>query len=247
MKSQKLTANSLTVRGVIRILTTACFCFALLASLSARANGQCAMGFLKGSSIADTNIDGITGGDWDAAAVLKSSDPCLNPLRDWDGATLPPTIFLHVDTLVPLGFENVNIAIDVSATEFAPGETKVVRGIVIPQKVNPPNAGAFKHWGLSLHAGISIPHGNFDTFFNPGPNFGVDLEYRITRTFSLESIYGLHHFRGATIGSVTIGNVNACTSCRSTERFTEARRLFVRSSILAGVRTSSIQAVRMAV
>src|SRR5205823_10097610 len=69
--------------------------------------------------------------------------------------------------------------------------------------------GGFKRWGLSLHAGVSIPHGNFGTLFNPGPNFGIDLEYRVTPTFSLEGIYGFHHFRGATIGSVTVGDVNA--------------------------------------
>ncbi|MDX6406411.1 MAG: hypothetical protein QOH70_3866 [Blastocatellia bacterium] len=68
--------------------------------------------------------------------------------------------------------------------------------------------GPFKRWGLSLHAGISIPHGNFNTFFDPGPNFAIDLEYRVKPTFSLEAIYGLHHFNGATIGTVSVGNLN---------------------------------------
>jgi hypothetical protein len=72
----------------------------------------------------------------------------------------------------------------------------------------PPTTGAFKRWGLSLHAGISIPHGNFNTFFDPGPNFAIDLEYRVKPTFSLEAIYGLHHFNGATIGTVSVGNLN---------------------------------------
>jgi len=73
---------------------------------------------------------------------------------------------------------------------------------------SPGGSGNFKRWGLSLRAGVSIPHGNFDTFFNPGPNFGVDLEYRVNTTFSLESIYTFHHFNGATIGNVKVGNVN---------------------------------------
>ena len=77
-----------------------------------------------------------------------------------------------------------------------------------PGQGTPSGKGSFKRWGLSLHSGISIPHGNFDTFFNPGPNLGIDLEYRITSTFSLEGIYGFHHFRGATIGAVTVGNLN---------------------------------------
>jgi hypothetical protein len=78
---------------------------------------------------------------------------------------------------------------------------------VEPDVVNPPG---FKRWGLSLHAGLSIPHGDFNTFFNPGPNFGFDLEYRITPTFSLEGIYGFHRFNGDTIPGTpfTIGDVN---------------------------------------
>jgi hypothetical protein len=72
---------------------------------------------------------------------------------------------------------------------------------------NPPPNG-FKRWGLSLHAGVSIPHGNFNNLFNPGPNVGVDLEYRINQMFSLEGIYTFHRFNGETFGSVTIGDLN---------------------------------------
>ncbi|MDQ1639057.1 MAG: hypothetical protein QOF62_2396 [Pyrinomonadaceae bacterium] len=72
---------------------------------------------------------------------------------------------------------------------------------------NPPPAG-FKRWGLSLHAGASIPHGNFDNLFNPGPNVGFDLEYRLTPTFSLEGIYTFHRFRGQTFGTVSVGDLN---------------------------------------
>lgn len=71
---------------------------------------------------------------------------------------------------------------------------------------NGPGQGTFKRWGLSLHSGISIPHGNFNTLFDPGPNFGIDLEYRVTHTFSLEGLYGFHRFNGATTG---IRNLNA--------------------------------------
>ncbi|MDX6529950.1 MAG: hypothetical protein QOH41_2240 [Blastocatellia bacterium] len=79
----------------------------------------------------------------------------------------------------------------------------------VVKHVPPPSStGSFKRWGLSLHAGISIPHGNFNAVFDPGPNFAIDLEYRVNPTFSLEAIYGLHHFNGATIGNVTVGNLN---------------------------------------
>lgn len=71
-----------------------------------------------------------------------------------------------------------------------------------------PSSSTFKHWGLSLHTGIGIPHGNFNAFFNPGPNAGVDIEYRINRMFSLEGIYTFHHFNGQTFGAVSIGDLN---------------------------------------
>ena len=88
------------------------------------------------------------------------------------------------------------------------GSAKVVTTIEAVEPgviVNPPG---FKRFGLSLHAGLSIPHGDFNTFFNPGPNFGFDLEYRITPTFSLEGIYGFHHFNGDTFGPFTLSDVN---------------------------------------
>jgi hypothetical protein len=71
------------------------------------------------------------------------------------------------------------------------------------------NVGSgFKHWGLSLHSGISIPHGGLNSSFNVGPNIGADLEYRFNRTFSLEGIYTLHHFPGETFGTFTIPDLN---------------------------------------
>lgn len=76
------------------------------------------------------------------------------------------------------------------------------------EKVNSPYPDVLKRWGLSLHAGVSIPHGDFNSVFNPGPNFAIDLEYRINRTFSLEGIYGFHRFNGDTFGSFTLADVN---------------------------------------
>src|SRR5205085_236002 len=73
---------------------------------------------------------------------------------------------------------------------------------------SPGGSGNFKRWGLSLHAGGSFPHGNFGNFFSTGANVGVDLEYRVNSTFSLEGIYTFHRFPGKTIGAVTIGDVN---------------------------------------
>lgn len=77
-----------------------------------------------------------------------------------------------------------------------------------PVEPDPPNEDGFKRWGLSLHAGASFLHGNLNNVFNAGPNFAFDLEYRINKMFSLEGIYGFHHFRGDTIGPFSFDNMN---------------------------------------
>jgi hypothetical protein len=134
--------------------------------------------------------------------------PGITPLRPRDNlngtytATIPfsgpnpPDIDIH--------FIHVSATIDDSATpDNLPvplNDTNVIKTV--------PVTGGFKRWGLSLHAGTSFPHGNFNTLFSPGGNFGVDLEYRINPNFSLEGIYTFHHFRGETFGAVTVDDIN---------------------------------------
>jgi hypothetical protein len=65
-----------------------------------------------------------------------------------------------------------------------------------------------KHWALSIHAGVSIPHGNLNNVFNPGPNLAFDVEYRINHTFSVEGIYGYHRFNGERFGAFTVTDLN---------------------------------------
>jgi hypothetical protein len=77
-----------------------------------------------------------------------------------------------------------------------------------------PNGGSIpadadaKPWGLSLHAGASIPHSNFNNIYNPGPNFGVDLEYRLNNQVSLEALYGFHRFRGDDFVGFSFNDIN---------------------------------------
>ena len=68
-----------------------------------------------------------------------------------------------------------------------------------------PAGDEFKRWGLSLHAGVSIPHPDFSDLRRPGPNFGVDLEYRFNKYFSLEGVYTYHRFGGETFGPFVPG------------------------------------------
>jgi opacity protein-like surface antigen len=92
------------------------------------------------------------------------------------------------------------------AKSASPEDTSEDSAKAVPQ--SPPSGKNFKRWGLSLHAGVSIPHGDFNRFFNPGPNVAVDLEYRITSTFSLEAIYGFHRFGEEAFGFVNQDGLN---------------------------------------
>jgi opacity protein-like surface antigen len=65
----------------------------------------------------------------------------------------------------------------------------------------------FHRWGFSLHAGASIPHPDFSDSRRPGPNFGVDLEYRFNKYFSLEAVYTFHRFGGERLGPFGPGQV----------------------------------------
>lgn len=65
----------------------------------------------------------------------------------------------------------------------------------------------FHRWGFSLHAGASIPHPDFSDTRRPGPDFGVDLEYRFNKYFSLEGIYTFHRFGGERLGPFGPGQV----------------------------------------
>lgn len=121
----------------------------------------------------------------------------------------PRTIFLNVIVRTAPGVPKPTFTVNVADNTLGPGET--TKGTVVVTPAQTP-VQTFKRWGLSLHAGVSIPHGDFNTFFNPGPNAGIDLEYRIKRTFSVEGIYTFHRFRGETLtgtfAPITIGDLN---------------------------------------
>jgi len=116
------------------------------------------------------------------------------------------TIFLVVDMLKPSGVSQAQIALDTGRKVYAPNENRVFTGVVSLPGVGP--VPGFKHWGLSLHAGVSIPHGDFSNFLNPGANVAVDLEYRFNKMFSVEGIYGFHNFTGDTIGPFSFSDLN---------------------------------------
>jgi hypothetical protein len=170
-----------------------------------------------------TYLERLGGIGWsiDNANLLKQQTMSLpldisNPLflqRDFTGASPVDVksprrdIFLVINVQTSPGTKAPTIVTRPPNPTLDPGES--VPGVITIA----PGGGTtvppgFKRWGLSLHAGVSIPHGNFSNLFNPGPNVAVDLEYRINPTFSLEGIYGFHRFRGATFGTVSVGDIN---------------------------------------
>ncbi|MET0625764.1 MAG: outer membrane beta-barrel protein [Pyrinomonadaceae bacterium] len=129
------------------------------------------------------------------------------------------TVFHRVDVYLSPNTEaeNARVSFDTRPSPYAAEESRVVRGYVtLPGKgvggEEGGTKGDFKRWGLSLHAGASIPHGTFNNIYNPGPNAGVDLEYRLNRNFSLEAVYTFNRFSGETFDFLgqpfTIPDVN---------------------------------------
>lgn len=53
-----------------------------------------------------------------------------------------------------------------------------------------------KPFALSLHAGVSTPHGTFNSSFDPGFGITADLAYRISHYVSVEALLGIHRFGG---------------------------------------------------
>ncbi len=108
------------------------------------------------------------------------------------------TVYHVVDVLIPAEAAGAEVAVETARRVFMPNEQRVMRGFVrMPGKASPP-ADGFRRWGLSLHAGASLPHGNFANVYNVGPNAGVDLEYRLNTNFSFEAIYTYNRFSGET-------------------------------------------------
>jgi len=113
---------------------------------------------------------------------------------------------------VRIHFERVNERIPDSATA---NDLPVPLGngtVIKPSVTVSGGGGGFKRWGFSLHGGMSIPHGDLNNLHNPGPNVGVDLEYRFNHRFSLEAIYTYNRFLGETLttsfGTFTVDALN---------------------------------------
>lgn len=51
------------------------------------------------------------------------------------------------------------------------------------------------NFAVFANAGVSVPHGDFSIFFDPGFTLNTGLEYMITSQFSVEGTLGYHGFR----------------------------------------------------
>lgn len=131
------------------------------------------------------------------------------------------TVFHQVSLYTGAGAQDTlgtQVGLDTSPSRYAVNETRTVNGFVRVKldrgvgggttgTTDTTGGGEFKRWGLSLHAGASIPHSDFGDLRKTGPNFGVDLEYRFNKYFSLEGIYTFHRFGGERLGPFGPGNV----------------------------------------
>jgi len=53
-----------------------------------------------------------------------------------------------------------------------------------------------KRYALSVHAGVSLPHGSLKNTVDPGFAVTADLAVRLNQTFTAEALYGRHRFNG---------------------------------------------------
>lgn len=119
-------------------------------------------------------------------------------------------ILLLIDTYTPPSLSGIKIVSEIrnfGAETFRPDETRVARGTV---NVGGGGSQPSNRFGLSLHAGTNVPHGNFGKVFDPGFSFTADLEYRVNNNFSLEGLFGYNRFRGGTLNAVCPPNVPGC-------------------------------------
>ena len=69
------------------------------------------------------------------------------------------------------------------------------------------------HFALFLDAGVSFPHGTFGQVFDHGFSLNAGLEYILASHFSVEGIFGYHHFPGTITPALDIyqfsGNAKA--------------------------------------
>jgi hypothetical protein len=57
-----------------------------------------------------------------------------------------------------------------------------------------------KRWSLSLHAGSSIPSGNFANDYQTGINVLLDVDYHFSNQWTLVSLFGYNNFKSKTTG-----------------------------------------------
>ncbi|MCP5052649.1 MAG: porin family protein, partial [bacterium] len=126
-----------------------------------------------------------------------------------------PTTIVHPDPqMIPPGeSKEAVVEIDPDKIDIRPCQTaefaltgfinsKVVGGanFIITKKCDtkvPP-------LGLSIHGGFTLPITDFGSRYNSSFMWGLDIDYRITRRFSLMGFMGYNHFRAAaTAGSHT--------------------------------------------
>jgi hypothetical protein len=83
-------------------------------------------------------------------------------------------------------------------------------GVVdVSVKFQPDEPAGTNKLALFLDAGAAIPHGSFGSAFNKGFSFNAGLEYTAHPHFSVEGIFGYHHFPGTITSALNLYQFSA--------------------------------------
>ena len=79
-----------------------------------------------------------------------------------------------------------------SAQRFSSRWSRTIKG----EKTSSAQPGSARsNFAVFGDIGVSVPHGDFNIFFDPGFSVNTGLEYMITSQFSVEGSLGYHQFR----------------------------------------------------
>lgn len=147
------------------------------------------------------HLDNYLGPRYGGAIQLTASQGRLvQPVKDnLDGT------YSQVLQLSPaVDLEDVDITVDIKGTAIS---------FNLAQKLQ-------KRYSLSLHAGITLPAGNFNTLYNGSYMLGLNLDYHFSPQLSLLGLLGYNHFKAGSplVADTHWWNLSAnlkyeCTTC----------------------------------
>jgi hypothetical protein len=175
----------------------------------------------KRPPVVKARVEGAHGVGQESDSVVSGLDPVFGDLRD-DVAS--PTYWVHVyrETSDNVLIQGVKQAVLRPQSSFGyrvhhdgdlDGWRHSLKGAHLVQlgpnfyKLTVPNdsfaivtttieALEPRPFALSLHGGVSFPHGSFSNAYDAGGSITANLERRLNRTFTIAALLGYHRFQG---------------------------------------------------